>query len=1081
MTRTPLYIVVLHIFALLFFMTAPAPAADLDTCGYHNLHITMEQVPESWTEHGINASYMGLWNEYMDLYRTREDDGTWFINGYNEFGGYPSDDDLHRTWSLHWGSDEIAMTCHTWWGECSLFMETDVVFNPSFSWTMSREYAQDQADAGVVFYDAALVHELGHTWGLQCGPLVEYQFTVPTVMHAYVSHTVQDYMTIHAPDAQLVRRHYDDQTSIKPLSNMAILSKYADDSSLTWQKAETDKTTYVPGETIRIEYMTLENTGTTDLTDVRFRFYLSTNRTITTSDTLLDEIRWGFFPAETFQELELWVDIPSNVTGGTYYLGAIVSINGYGGDDLPNDNWIWLWDTVCITPPVAILNSPTGLGVSTSPTLHWTDAPGATSYDVQVCTNSTCTSVVRSHTVTISQWDVSPALNPATTYYWRVRASNDCGPGEWSDTVSFTTRCDLYAPVLSSPSNGAVGVSTTPLLDWNACAGCDSYLVNVCSDSACASVVAFDYPLISQWTVSPALNPGTTYWWRVAGNATGCGGTPFSTIWSFTTRCVDTPTLITPANGSTGVSVTPVLDWSVVTGATSYNVQVCTDSACATVVQSATVASSTWTLSTALDRGTVYWWRVRARNSCGAGSWSTIWQFQTVCTKLTAPVPAGPPDGSSVLTAQPTLDWGDVKSATSYDVQVCSMSTCGIVARAAEVTESQWTVSPELTRCRSYWWRARAKDACDVSEWSAIWNFDVKGGTPGVPSLVTPSPGATGLSTAPLLDWADVTGATSYDVQVCADSVCATVVGSSTVVDSTWTVSPALNRGTPYWWRVRGKNSCGSGSWSSTRGFQTICTKLVLATLISPAKGSVVLETTPTLDWSAVTGATSYDVQVCTDSSCTSVVRSVNVADSQWAVSPELTPCITYWWRVRARDACSSAPWSDAWSFVIKGPAPGAPALVSPSNGSTDASATPLLNWSDVAGADSYSVRLCTDAACAVVVRSMTVVASEWTVTPALDDMTAYYWQVRSGNACGLGAWAAAWNFTTSLTQLLGDINKDGVVDISDVILDLRIALALDSFKPCSDINGDNAVDISDVILTLRMALGLDPLRQCGG
>jgi hypothetical protein len=64
---------------------------------------------------------------------------------------------------------------------------------------------------------------------------------------------------------------------------------------------------------------------------------------------------------------------------------------------------------------------------------------------------------------------------------------------------------------------------------------------------------------------------------------------------------------------------------------------------------------------------------------------------------------------------------------------------------------------------------------------------------------------------------------------------------------------------------------------------------------------------------------------------------------------------------------------------------------------------------------------------------------------------------------------------------LLGDMNNDGVVDISDVILELRMALALDTVKSCSDINGDGTVDISDVILTLRMALGLDPTRPCGG
>ena len=62
---------------------------------------------------------------------------------------------------------------------------------------------------------------------------------------------------------------------------------------------------------------------------------------------------------------------------------------------------------------------------------------------------------------------------------------------------------------------------------------------------------------------------------------------------------------------------------------------------------------------------------------------------------------------------------------------------------------------------------------------------------------------------------------------------------------------------------------------------------------------------------------------------------------------------------------------------------------------------------------------------------------------------------------------------------LLGDINNDGKVDISDVILELRMALKIDPIKPCSDLNNDGIVDISDVILTLRMALKIDPLQQC--
>ncbi len=91
-----------------------------------------------------------------------------------------------------------------------------------------------------------------------------------------------------------------------------------------------------------------------------------------------------------------------------------------------------------------------------------------------------------------------------------------------------------------------------------------------------------------------------------------------------------TPSLISPANGATGVSVTPTLDWSDVSGATSYDVQVATDSGFTNVVRSANVASSTWVVSPALNNSTTYFWRARANNSCGAGAYSSAFSFTTV-------------------------------------------------------------------------------------------------------------------------------------------------------------------------------------------------------------------------------------------------------------------------------------------------------------------------------------------------------------------------------------------------------------------------------------------------------------------
>ena len=90
-----------------------------------------------------------------------------------------------------------------------------------------------------------------------------------------------------------------------------------------------------------------------------------------------------------------------------------------------------------------------------------------------------------------------------------------------------------------------------------------------------------------------------------------------------------TPTPASPANGVTGISTTPTLIWSHV--ATTYSIQVCSDSACNNVVTSASAVTKTWwTVSPALNNGTQYWWRVKAGNSCGSSQWSDARSFTTM-------------------------------------------------------------------------------------------------------------------------------------------------------------------------------------------------------------------------------------------------------------------------------------------------------------------------------------------------------------------------------------------------------------------------------------------------------------------
>jgi RHS repeat-associated protein len=114
------------------------------------------------------------------------------------------------------------------------------------------------------------------------------------------------------------------------------------------------------------------------------------------------------------------------------------------------------------------------------------------------------------------------------------------------------------------------------------------------------------------------------------------------------------------------------------------------------------------------------------------------------------------------------------------------------------------------------------------------------------------------------------------------------------------------------------RNECEAALAGVSVAYQgRCCIPLTIApTLTSPANGITGVITSPTLDWSDVTGAETYEVHLCSNADCSNTVKSATTTDSQWTVSPDLNPLTTYYWRVRAMNLCSSSPWSGVRTFT---------------------------------------------------------------------------------------------------------------------------------------------------------------------
>jgi hypothetical protein len=146
-------------------------------------------------------------------------------------------------------------------------------------------------------------------------------------------------------------------------------------------------------------------------------------------------------------------------------------------------------------------------------------------------------------------------LQDNTHYYFRVRGVNDTAVGPWSNSESILINLE-YLPYFNTsyqyPANGAVGVSKTPLLQWEAhdndgdyldyyvMIGTDPgnlYTIRAFNDPESKGQNWFDFAIEH----FEPLKPNTTYYWKVKLREDGrfddyYGGEYISSpLWSFTT------------------------------------------------------------------------------------------------------------------------------------------------------------------------------------------------------------------------------------------------------------------------------------------------------------------------------------------------------------------------------------------------------------------------------------------------------------------------------------------------------------------------------------------------------------------
>lgn len=487
--------------------------------------------------------------------------------------------------------------------------------------------------------------------------------------------------------------------------------------------------------------------------------------------------------------------------------------------------------------------------------------------------------------------------------------------------ITSGANAQLQPPVLLQPPDYATNVSLFPTFTWQAVSGATSYKLMVATGPT--TVIDVSNITGTSYTVTQALLTGNTfYYWSV--KAVNAGGeSAWASYFHFTTTVAvpPAPVLVAPVNNATNVSITPLLDWEDVPGATSYRVQISTSpSFGTTVINVGGLTNSAYSVPGGLTNNTTYYWRVNASNSGGAGLWSDVWSFTTVPAAPSAPTLSYPPNGSTGIPVNVTLNWNDVPTATGYRAQVSLNNSFTQIVFDELSSVSQIPVPPgTLSGTTQYYWRVYASNVGGISPWSSVWSFTTAVAPPAAPVLISPPNGSTGIAISGVtFDWNNSAGATSYRIQISTSSDFGTTFVNTVVGSSQYTHNnPPFANNTTYYWRVNATNSGGTGQWSVVWSFTTVIASLPAPTLITPPNSATNVPLTPYMDWSDVSGATSYRLQISTTSSFSSTVLNVVTVNSEYVVPSGILQGYTlYYWRVATMNEGGTGPYSAAWTFT---------------------------------------------------------------------------------------------------------------------------------------------------------------------
>ena len=556
--------------------------------------------------------------------------------------------------------------------------------------------------------------------------------------------------------------------------------------------------------------------------------------------------------------------LPANLPLANYYS----RIQAIDAADLPGD-WSARQDFYVRTAPIVLL--PPAIVITPLPQITWTSVTGAVSYDLQLF-NLTDNVLVSSVTgIQGASW--SPA-SPLSLAKYRVVVTAR-GAGGFIGLPS-SPRFFTYSPVPKILAPGGRLPDSTPTFGWEAVPSANLYRLVVRQDFGSFLEVYRQNALTSTIHELPFSLPLGRYTFSVVAINTALPGTGQSDASSSssleTTFAVVTPPTVLGLQGTSGPVFTtfltrPTVLWTnpPATGSTAKSqLQVFRmDGPNKVLVVSQSNILGTSYMTPSLGLGT-YVVKVRTTSSADSATVSD-WSIERTFRVTVAPKLIGPT--GAVTDSTPTLTWSGVTGGQTYQIEVTSLSKNVVAFAESGLNALNYTVPSNLP-IGLYQFRVQARSAFgELSSWSDPMDFQIVAG----PTLLGPA--SSTFNTKPSFSWTNMSGTVGgsatinpvYDFRLdlilpnnVVQANFRTALGRTS---TSYTLPTALPVGL-YRAMVLGRTSDTTSNYSNVIEFY------VGGTPVVDAIGSTT-DTTPTISWKAVDGASGYQIFIALDSNPT--------------------------------------------------------------------------------------------------------------------------------------------------------------------------------------------------------------------